>query len=94
MLGLRWFRQDVDIRALGRDHGVSRATAYRYVDEVIEVLAAQAPDLHEALQYTQEQGMAYVILDGKVFSADRLLDDIAYEARGVVAAEDSPNHAV
>lgn len=36
--------------ALARDCGISRATGYRYLDEVIEVLAAQAPDLHEALQ--------------------------------------------
>jgi hypothetical protein len=71
VLGLRWFRQDADITALGRDHGTSRATAYRYVDEVIGVLADQAPDLHEALERAKAEGMAYVILDGKIFSADR-----------------------
>jgi hypothetical protein len=71
VLALRWFRQDADITAWGRDHGTSRATAYRYVDEVIDVLAAQAPDLHEALQRAQAHGLAYVILDGKIFSADR-----------------------
>jgi len=38
------------VTARGRDHGVSRATAYRYVDEVIGVLADQAPELHEALE--------------------------------------------
>ena len=71
VLGLRWFRQHADITALGRDHGVSRATAYRYVDEVIEVLAAQAPDLHQALRRAKAHGLAYVILDGTVFSTDR-----------------------
>lgn len=35
------------------------------------MLAAQAPDLHEALERAKAAGMAYVILDGKVFSADR-----------------------
>lgn len=50
VLGLRWFRQNVEVTALARDHGISRATGYRYLDEVIEVLANQAPDLHEALQ--------------------------------------------
>ena len=30
-------------RALARDHGISRATAYRYLDEVTAVLAAEAP---------------------------------------------------
>ncbi|WP_407924362.1 transposase family protein [Actinokineospora pegani] len=38
VLGLRWFRQRADVTALGRDHGISRATAYRYLDEDIEVL--------------------------------------------------------
>lgn len=71
VLGLRWFRQDADITALGRDHGVSRATAYRYVDEVIDVLADQAPDLHEALERAHAEAMAYVILDGKIYSTDR-----------------------
>lgn len=71
VLGLRWFRQDADITALGRDHGTSRATAYRYVDEVTGVLADQAPDLHEALERAKADGLAYVILDGKIFSADR-----------------------
>ncbi|HEX5119307.1 MAG TPA: transposase family protein [Pseudonocardiaceae bacterium] len=71
IVGLRWFRQNSDITALGRDHGISRATAYRYLDEVVTVLADQAPDLHQALDRAKAEGMAYVILDGKVFSADR-----------------------
>jgi hypothetical protein len=48
VLGPRWFRQNVDVTALARDHGVSRATGYRYSDEIIGMLADQAPDLHEA----------------------------------------------
>jgi hypothetical protein len=47
VLGLRWFRDRTTAEALARDHGISRATAYRYLDEVITVLAGQAPDLHE-----------------------------------------------
>ncbi len=56
--------------ALARDHGVSRATGYRYLDGVIEVLADQAPDLHDALEKAKTDGLTYVILDGKIFSAD------------------------
>ena len=33
-----------------RDNGISRATAYRYLDEVIAVLAEQAPELRDALE--------------------------------------------
>jgi hypothetical protein len=54
-----------------RWRGISRATGYRYLDEVIEVLANQAPDLHEALQKAKADGLAYVVLDGKIFSTDR-----------------------
>lgn len=72
VLGLRWFRDRTLIPALARDHRIGRATGYRYVDEVIDVLAAQAPDLHDVLQHTAETGHAYVILDGKNFFTDRL----------------------
>jgi hypothetical protein len=72
VFGLRWFRQDLDVPLLARDHGISRATGYRYLDEVIMVLAAQAPDLHEALRRAKADGVAHLILDGKLFSTDRL----------------------
>jgi hypothetical protein len=72
VFALRWFRDNRDVTALARDHGISRATGYRYLDEVIHVLAAQAPDLHEALQQAHNDGATHVILDGKLFSSDRL----------------------
>src|SRR5919109_793583 len=71
VLGLRWFRDRATPDALARDHGISRATAYRYLDEVIEVLASQAPDLHQALERAKAQGFSHLILDGKIIPADR-----------------------
>jgi hypothetical protein len=71
VLGLRWFRQNADVTALARDAGISRSTGYRYLEEVTTVLAAQAPDLHDALRRAKAEGLSHVILDGKVFSADR-----------------------
>jgi hypothetical protein len=71
VLGLRWFRDRTGPDALARDHGISRATAYRYRDEVIAVLAEQAPDLHQALQWAAADGLPYVILDGTVIPCDR-----------------------
>jgi DDE superfamily endonuclease len=70
-LGLRWFRDRTACDALARDHGISRATAYRYLDEVIAVLAEQAPDLRQALERAQGQGFSHVILDGKIIPCDR-----------------------
>ncbi len=76
VLGLRWFRDRTSAEALARDHGVSRATAYRYLDEVIAVLAGQAPDLHEALKRAQDEGFSHVILDGTVIACDRCKEPV------------------
>lgn len=53
---VRWFRGEHDVPKLGRDHRVSRATAYRYIHEGIEVLAAQAPDLLTTLTVPKPKG--------------------------------------
>jgi len=83
VLGLRWFRDRITADALARDHGISRATAYRYLDEVIAVLEDQAPDLGQALARARDQGFSHVILDGKVFLCDRCKEP-AISARGEV----------
>ena len=51
--------------------GFAQSTAYRYLDEIIEVLAARAPGLQEALERALAVGSPYLILDGKVVDADR-----------------------
>ena len=71
VLGLRWFRDRTTPDALARDHGISRATAYRYLDEFIAVLAQEAPDLSEALERARDEGLPHVILDGKIIEGDR-----------------------
>ena len=71
VFALAWFRDRPDIRRLGQGFGISQATAYRYKDEAIEVLAARAPSLGEALDKAVEQGLAYLILDGTLISSDR-----------------------
>jgi hypothetical protein len=66
LLGLVWFRKNEEMTTLAAGFGISRATGYRYRDEVTAVLAAEAPDLHAALQQVAEQGWSHVIVDGKV----------------------------
>jgi hypothetical protein len=68
---LAWFRDRPDIRRLGCGFGISQATAYRYLAEAIEVLAAKAPTLRQALEKAKGQGLAYLILDGTIVAADR-----------------------
>jgi hypothetical protein len=83
VLGLRWFRDRTTADALARDHGISRATAYRYLDEVIGVLAAQAPGLAGALERASDQGFSHVILDGKIIACDRCKEPaISVKGRG------------
>jgi hypothetical protein len=69
---LAWFRKGEDVALLGAGLGISRATAYRYRDEGIAVLAAQAADLHTALRRAAADGWSHVILDGKLFDCDRV----------------------
>lgn len=71
---LAWFRDKPDIRRLGQGLGISQATAYRYKDEGIAVLAARAPTLKEALDKAAEQGLPYLILDGTLIASDRCSD--------------------
>jgi hypothetical protein len=56
---------------LGAGFGLSRATSYRYHDEVLAVLSARALDLTESLEQVQAEGWSHVILDGKVVDSDR-----------------------
>jgi len=83
MLGLRWFRDRTSPEALARDHGISRATAYRYRDAVIAVLADQAPELREALERARDEGLPHVIPDGTIIESDRCREPII-SAKGEV----------
>jgi hypothetical protein len=60
------------VHCLARDAGVSQATGYRYLNEGIDVLADQAPDLHDVLARCRREGMTHVILDGTLIESDRL----------------------
>jgi hypothetical protein len=71
LFGLAWYRDKPDIPRLGAGFGLSQATSYRYVAEGTKVLSAEAPGLEEALERAVAEGTPYVILDGKIVSADR-----------------------
>ena len=71
LFGLAWYRDKADIPRLGAGFGLSPPTSYRYVAEIMKVVAAEAPGLEEALERAVAEGTPYVILDGKVVPADR-----------------------
>lgn len=71
LYAVAWFRDRPNIARHGKAFGISQATAYRYLHEVIDVLSAQAPDLHQALHQAATDGLPHLILDGKVFDTDR-----------------------
>ena len=71
ILVLRWFRDDADMKILAADTQVSIATGYRYLHEGIDVLAAQAPDLHQVLEAGKAAGWTHVTLDGTLIRTDR-----------------------
>jgi hypothetical protein len=74
LFALARFRDRPDIRRLGQGSGISQATAYRYKDEAVAVLAAKAPTLRQALDRAAVQGLPYLILDGTLVSSDRCAD--------------------
>ena len=77
---LAWFRDRPDIRRLGQGFGISQATAYRYKDEAVEVLAAEAPTLREALERAVEQGLP---AEARPYPKDLpVLADSGYEGAG------------
>ena len=50
-------------------------TAWRYVNETVELLAARAPKLRAAVRDAVRAGYAYVVLDGTLIPVDRVAAD-------------------
>lgn len=76
LLALAHLRKNETLAQLGAGFGISEATAWRYVDETISVLAAWAPGLREALTGRGEDD--FVVLDGTLIPTDRVAADEPY----------------
>ncbi|MFD5520085.1 transposase family protein [Streptomyces sp. NPDC127066] len=61
---------------LAAGFGIGIATVFRYIREAIEVLAALAPTLTEAMKTIRQK--AFVILDGTLLPIDRIAADTPY----------------
>jgi hypothetical protein len=58
------------LTALADGFGVRTTTVFRYISEGVDVLAAVAPTLGQALDVARRK--AFVILDGTLLSIDRV----------------------
>jgi len=60
---------------LAAGFAIGRTTAWRYVNETVDLLAARAPKLRKAVRDAKRAGHAYVILDGTLIAIDRVAAD-------------------
>jgi hypothetical protein len=72
VLVIRWFLDGTRLAQLARDNAVGKSTAYDYLQEGIDVLAAQAPSLHGALLAAKAAGYSHVVIDGTLIETDRV----------------------
>ena len=75
LLVLAYLRKGETFAELAAGFGIGRTTAWRYVNETVELLAARAPKLRAALRDANRAGHAYVILDGTLIPAGRVAAD-------------------
>jgi DDE superfamily endonuclease/Helix-turn-helix of DDE superfamily endonuclease len=75
LLVLAYLRKGETFAELAAGFGVGVATAWRYVNETVELLAARAPRLREAVRGAKKAGHAYVVVDGTLIPIDRVAAD-------------------
>ncbi len=71
-LMLRWLRHRLDVRTLAADAGLSIATAYRYLHEALDAIAAHAPALADVLTHARHGALPFLSLDGTLVPTDRV----------------------
>ena len=76
LLALAHLRNGDTYTRLAAGFAVNTATAWRYVREAVDLLAALAEDLHTAMQRISR--LAYAILDGTLIPIDRIVDQKPY----------------
>jgi hypothetical protein len=64
VLVIRWFLDGTRVTQLATDNAIGRPTCYDYLHEGIDVLAAQTPELNQALQAAKTAGHEHVAIDG------------------------------
>jgi hypothetical protein len=75
LLVLAYLRKGETFAELAAGFGAGVTTAWRYVNETVELLAARAPKLRRAVRDAVRAGYAYVVLDGTLIPIDRVAAD-------------------
>ena len=75
LLVLVYLRKGETFAELAAGFAVGTATAWRYVNETTDLLAARAPKLRQAIRDAVKAGYAYVVLDGTLIPVDRIAAD-------------------
>jgi len=73
LLALAHLRNGQPYAQLAAGFGIGTTTAYRYISEAVELLAALAPTLAEAVRAASMK--AYLLLDGTLLPIDRIAAD-------------------
>lgn len=73
LLALAYLRNGTTYSQLAAGFRIGTSTAYRYIREAVDVLAALAPTLAEAVRTASRK--AYVLLDGTLLPIDRIAAD-------------------
>ena len=76
LLALAHLRNGDTLTCLASGFTISVTTAWRYIREAIDLLAATADDLHQAMARIRR--LAYAILDGTLIGIDRVADQKPY----------------
>lgn len=69
---LRWFKDATRLRLLAIDAGISIATAYRYLHEAIDVIAAHLPTLPQVLARAKAEDWPFLCLDGTLIPTTKI----------------------
>ena len=75
LLVLVYLRKGETFAELAAGFAVGIATAWRYVNETVALLAGRAPKLRTAVRDAKKAGHAYVVVDGTLIPIDRVAAD-------------------
>jgi hypothetical protein len=75
LLVLVYLRKGETFGEIAAGFEVGTATAWRYVNETVALLAARAPKLRTAVREAKKAGHAYVVVDGTLIPIDRVAAD-------------------